>query len=133
MKKIFAVIMIMFACLVANSQELYYSDAIAKELKSIGFTVTKSGYASESLMAAMGAEVPVYCVILSTKRYSVEQARLAIVKILKKYDDCRLDTPWKKEKSSTSASYICEYDTPLVIWITHKNGKCNVLLLERGI
>jgi len=132
MKKIFAVIMIMFACLIVNAQEIYYSDAIAKKLTSVGFTVTKSGYASENLMAAMGADVPVYCVILSAKRYSVEQARLAIVKILKKYDDCRLETPWEKEKSSTSASYRCD-GTPLIIWITYKNGKCNVLLLERAI
>ena len=140
MKKIFAVIMVVFACLAVNAQEVHgYGNAIAKKLETFGFTIDKSGYDGK---VSATAKSDTYEIMLTTpQKFGVELTRLAIEDILKQYSDVRLYQPWKIVSLNMPdfpsamllvAVFLCD-DTALVIDIadtTEVNDNCVVCIYE---
>lgn len=157
MKKIFTVIMVVFACLAINAQEVHgYSNAIAKKLDSVGFGVIERGYSTDvtgKISAKLGEndkyypKSDVYGVMLATpKYYDLEQSQIAIENVLNQYSDVRLVVLWQTtphifsafpSAKHTYAVYQCD-DTVIFIGIvnvaetynSYSTDYCTVVVYE---
>lgn len=128
MKNIFAVIMFVFICLVANAQEVHgYSNDIATELSSEGFIVKEIGYILDT--------DTIEAVLKTPTHYDEELTRLVILRTMKNYEDIRLIQPWKKWLSKydgSTATYQLPNGKRLVIFIGYLSSYdyCLVFMYE---
>lgn len=134
MKKIIAVIMVVFACLVANAQEVHgIGKDIAEKLEDVGFSTVKdfSVDSIESIKKGesfLGSDVlyiksDVYMIgVITPKYYNMEDTRLTIESMLKKWYKFK---DWKTLPSDVCPIALCTSaffqmgDTVLCVYIVN--------------